>query len=264
MSTLFPGAIDNGTSLPDPSATNDTNSPSLSSGQTNQNDALIAIETLIGTNSSQTTPAAQYNVLQATGTSSSEWGLLTSNNVSSSTGTGSFVFATSPTIDTPTLSSPIIDTPTFSGSLGSITTSTITASGLITANGGITASGSFTATGLVTYTDLVSTIFSGQVSTVSNSGTAGGTWSYVNLGGIKLAWIISSNVSMSTSPSGYTFVMPSGFFSGETFATSSAINMSGFANAYTSISGLSTTTMTVYLTGGGTGTSGITLVVIGS
>ena len=214
MSTLFPGAIHNGNSLPYPSATNDTNSPSLSSGQTNQNDALIAIETLIGTNSSQTTPAAQYNVLQATGTSSSEWGLLTSNNVSSSTGTGSFVFATSPTIDTPTLSSPIIDTPTFSGSLGSITTSTITASGLITANGGITASGSFTATGLVTYTDLLSTIFSGQVQSYTNTGSGGGTFYYGNIGGLK--FLSGQTGSQNTAP---TIIYPSGFFTTWAIAT---------------------------------------------
>ena len=74
MSTLFPGAIDTPTSLPYPSATDDTNSPSLSSGQDNQNDALIATETKLGTGSS--TPSGTY-ALVSTGTGSSAWSLAT-------------------------------------------------------------------------------------------------------------------------------------------------------------------------------------------
>ncbi len=150
MATLYPTATDNGTSLPYPSATNDTNSPSLAGGQDNQNDAIIAIETLVGTNSSQTTPTASGNVLQATSTTASEWGLLTSSNVSSSTGTGEFVFATSPTLTSPTINSPTITNPSITGSLGNISTGTLTASGLITANNGITATGATTLTGLLT------------------------------------------------------------------------------------------------------------------
>lgn len=159
MATAYPTAIDTaGGYLPNPGSNNDRNNPSLASGQDNQNSAIIALESLIGTNASQTTPSAQYNILQATSSSASEWGLLTINNVSSSTGTGDFVFATSPTLTTPTLSSPTIDTPTFSGSLGSISTSTITASGAITGNGGIStttisASGNTTLSGTLSVTD---------------------------------------------------------------------------------------------------------------
>ena len=143
---------------------------------------------------------------------------------------------------------------------GNLTALSVTATQI--ANNTITATQ--IASGGIDYANLLSTIFSGQILTVANSGTAGGTFSYINLGGIKLCWIDSASVAMTASPAGYTFVLPSGFFSGITFATSSAMNMTGFANAYTSIQGLSTTTMTVYLTGGGTGTSGINLLLIGS
>lgn len=112
MATNYPSSLDDSTSLPYPTATDNTNSPSLAGGQDNQNDAVIAVETLVGTNSSQTTPTAQYNVLQATSASASEWAKLTSNNVSSATGSGSFVFATSPTITGATLTTPTINNPT--------------------------------------------------------------------------------------------------------------------------------------------------------
>ena len=138
MATNYPNSIDNGTSLPYPNSTDDLSSPNLAAGQGNQNDAVIAVETLVGSNATQTTPTAQYNVLQATSATSSEWGLLTLKNVSGSTGTGSFVFATSPTISSPTISSPTISSPTITGSLGNISTGTITSSGLITGNGGAT------------------------------------------------------------------------------------------------------------------------------
>lgn len=231
MSTNYPLSLDNSTSLPYPSAQDDANSPSLAGGQDNQNDAVIAVQTLLGNNTTQTTPTTQYNVLQADSATSNIWGLITSNNVSSSTGSGDFVFATSPTISSPTISSPTISSPTITGSLGNISTGTITASGAITANstlsvsgtstltgavtanGGLTVSSSFTATGLVTFADLLSTIFSGQVTSYTNSGSAGGTFYYINLGGIKLLWGQSASVDSGTTNTGYGLTFPSGFFS---------------------------------------------------
>lgn len=72
--TNFPTSLDDSTSLPYPSATDDTNSPSLSGGQDNQNDALIAVETKLGTGSS--TPSGTY-ALVSTGTGTSSWSLAT-------------------------------------------------------------------------------------------------------------------------------------------------------------------------------------------
>ena len=72
--TNFPTSLDNGTSLPNPSATQDTNSPSLSDGQATQNNAVIAVETKLGTGAS--TPSGTY-ALVSTGTGSSAWSLAT-------------------------------------------------------------------------------------------------------------------------------------------------------------------------------------------
>ncbi len=209
MATNYPSSLDNGTSLPYPTSTDDLSSPNLAAGQGNQNDATIAVETLVGTNATQTTPTASGNVLQATSPTASEWGLLTSSNVSSSTGTGEFVFATSPTLTSPTLNTPTISSPTITGSLGNISTGTITASGLITANNGLTVANNFTATGLVNYADLLATIFSGQVNSYTNTGSAGGTFYYINLGGLKLLF----GVTAVGSPTSFVINYPAGFFS---------------------------------------------------
>ena len=150
MATNYPSALDNGTSLPYPTSTDDLSSPNLAAGQGNQNDATIAVETLVGTNATQTTPTASGNVLQATSTTASEWGLLTSSNVSASTGTGDFVFATSPTLTSPTINTPTITSPSITGSLGNISTGTISASGATTLNSTLAVTGVTTLTGLLT------------------------------------------------------------------------------------------------------------------
>ena len=223
MSTNYPLSLDNSTSLPYPSAQDDTNSPSLASGQDNQNDALIAVQTLLGNNTTQTTPTAQYNVLQAGSATSNIWGKITSSNVSSSTGSGGFVLATSPTISSPTLSSPTISSPTITGSLGNISTGTITASGATTLNGGLTVFSSFTATGLVNYADLLSTIFSSQVTSFTNTGTAGGTFYYINLGGIKMLWGSFTQQSVGAASYFHAILsLPSGFFTTVTSITISS------------------------------------------
>lgn len=102
MATDYPTAIDGSSTLPNPSAGNFTNSPSLSGAQTNQNDAIKAIETKLGTGSS--TPASN-KVLLGTGAGASTWQQLTSAELrgvlSDETGTGSAVFATTPTLTTP-------------------------------------------------------------------------------------------------------------------------------------------------------------------
>ena len=73
MSTNFPGSADDGTTLPNPGANAPTNNPSLSAGQTNQNDAIKAIEAKIGTGAS--TPVTG-RVFRGTGTGTSAWAQL--------------------------------------------------------------------------------------------------------------------------------------------------------------------------------------------
>ena len=153
MSVNYPVSLDNGTSLPNPSATNDTNSPSLSSGQVLQNTAVIALETKVGINSST---ATANTVLLGTGTGASTWGTLTSSYVTSATGSGSFVFATSPTVTGATLTTPTINNPTLNTDsvVGYTTDNDGTVYGISVSGGKITSSSAFS-TGVILPSALV-------------------------------------------------------------------------------------------------------------
>lgn len=60
----------------------------------------------------------------------------------------------------------------------------------------------------ITYAKLLSTIFSGQVQSQANAGTAGGTIYYVNLGGIKLAWGMTGSLTASgAAPASSAYVL---------------------------------------------------------
>ena len=102
MSTNYPGSADDNTTLPNPSSSNPTNSPSLSSAQSNQNDAIKAIEAKLGTGAS--TPS-NNTFLIGNGSGTSTYSSLTSAQlaarITDETGTGSAVFASSPTLVTP-------------------------------------------------------------------------------------------------------------------------------------------------------------------
>lgn len=98
----FPTTLDDGTSLPTPSASNATNSPSHAGLHGSVNTAVIAVETKLGIGAS--TPVVS-RLLFGTGTGTSAWTQLTSAQLaatlSDETGTGSAVFATTPTLVTP-------------------------------------------------------------------------------------------------------------------------------------------------------------------
>lgn len=102
MATNYPSALDDGTSLPNPSSSNVPNSPSHAGLHSNAQDAIKATETKLGTGAS--TPASN-TLLIGTGTGTSSWSALTSSQLagvlSDETGTGSAVFATTPTLVTP-------------------------------------------------------------------------------------------------------------------------------------------------------------------
>lgn len=98
----YPTSLDDTSSLPNPGATDKTNSPSHAGLHSDENAAIIALETKIGISSS--TPVTN-RLLFGTGTGTSAWTQLTSAqlaaSVSDETGTGSVVFQTSPTLNTP-------------------------------------------------------------------------------------------------------------------------------------------------------------------
>lgn len=106
MSTLYPTAVDDNTTLPTPSSSDKLNNPDHASQHANANDAIKAIEGKLGTGTDE--PAANQ-FLFGTGAGSSAWQALSSADlraaVSDETGTGSLVFA-----NTPTLLTPAVDT----------------------------------------------------------------------------------------------------------------------------------------------------------
>src|ERR1700743_1397401 len=135
------------------------------------------------------------------------------------TGSGEIVLQTGPTISSPVLTSPTssngtfnnptVTTPTETG--GTYNTATLNQPTINYATNSIPAG--ILESGSVNYADLLSSIFSGQVSSISNTGTAGGTMWYINLCGLKMWW---GQVAAQTSSAGgntYTITLPSGFFS---------------------------------------------------
>jgi hypothetical protein len=149
------------------------------------------------------------------------------------TGTGSAVFA----------NNPVLNQPTINYSNNSIS------SGVLGNNS-------------VSFANLLSTIFSGQVTSYVNAGTAGGTFYYINLGGIKLLWGITSAVATGTS---YGITMPAGFFNTIQAAMLTAGVAAGTAAAYGSIASQSTTTMVFnFVASTGSGTMPMQALVIGT
>lgn len=98
----YPASLDNGTSLPNPTSVSTQANPDHASLHSSENAAIIAAETKLGTGAS--TPASG-TLLIGTGAGTSAWSTLTSAQLaavlSDETGTGSAVFATTPTLVTP-------------------------------------------------------------------------------------------------------------------------------------------------------------------
>ncbi len=98
----FPTSLDNSSTIPNPTGTDTQNSPDHASLHTNTGDAVKAVQAKVGIGAS--TPVAN-TFLFGTGTGTSAWTVATSAQVaaavSDETGSGSLVFATTPTLVTP-------------------------------------------------------------------------------------------------------------------------------------------------------------------
>ncbi len=121
MATDYPGAVDTSSKLPNPAASDKTNSPTHSGLHDNTNDAIKATQTKLGTGAS--TPVAN-TLLFGNGTGTSAWTAITSANLratlSDETGTGSAVFATSPTLVTPAVDTINESTPSNGTTIGGV------------------------------------------------------------------------------------------------------------------------------------------------
>lgn len=160
---------------------------------------VTAIATKIGTGAS--TPATG-EVLAATGTGTSAWGKVAlasmvsgtlpvangGTGATTSTGSGAVVLAAGPTISAANLtSSPVITTPTIASFANANHSHTNSAGG-----GTLNAANALQA-GTVDFANLLSTIFSGELQSFTNSASAGGVGYYIDLGGIKLMWGQTTN-----------------------------------------------------------------------
>lgn len=98
----YPASLDTGVSLPNPTGTSTQANPDHAGLHSSENAAIIAVEGKVGTGAS--TPTAN-TILFGTGVGTSAWTQLTSAQLAASlsdeTGTGSAVFANTPTLITP-------------------------------------------------------------------------------------------------------------------------------------------------------------------
>lgn len=121
MAINYPVSVDNGTSIPTPTGVNTQNNPDHASLHTLKQQAIIALETKLGTGS---TAPASNTLLLGTGAGTSAWSQATSAqlraSISDETGTGSAVFATSPTLVTPAVDTINESTPSNGTTVGGV------------------------------------------------------------------------------------------------------------------------------------------------
>lgn len=253
--SLFPG------SLP-PAGTASSTATLAAAGHTalhnNDRDEIRALATKLGTGSAT---ASSGTVLRGNGAGTSTWGQV----VLTTDVTGILPVANGGTGQS-TLTGLPLASPAISGTVsGGATYSSPTISGMV--SGGATYTSPVLATptiadytnaththqnnsggGTLAFASLISTIFSGQVTTYTNPGSAGGTNSffYINLGGIKLFWGVSDVINITTTGTPSAIItLPVGFFS--TIQTACATSRPGIdVRAIVNITGVTTTQMEVY------------------
>lgn len=225
---------------------------------------ITAIATKIGIGAS--VPAVS-KLLRGTGTGTSAWaqadltsdvtGVLPVANggtgTTATTGAGSVVFATSPTLVTPALTQPTIAD--FTNAIHSHANN---------AGGGQLNAANALQTGSVSFANLLATIFSGQIQTQANAGTAGGTFSYVNLGGLKILWINTANQTTSSGGNSYTLTLPV-FFNSITYTGATSINQTVTNNQYAVVASSSTSSISVVgYSPAGAASAGFGVLIIGT
>jgi len=230
MAINYPTSLDNGTSLPYPSSTDTLSSPNLSGLADNLNDAIIALETKLGIADANSQTPIAGNLLASTATGESSWSV--PYPASTIVGVSDTQTLTNKTIDfTNNTISNIAGANIASQSITAtqIANATITATQI--ANNTITSNQ--IANNTIDYANLLPTIFSSQFGSGTNSGTAGGTYQYFNIGGMK--FLIGVSAQQTFSPNAatvfsinypFTFnVVPFGVASFNNFANSSDFSL---------------------------------------
>lgn len=259
--SLFPGAL--------PSFAGFTSSHTLVAdnhgAQHNLEQAeIVQIATKLGIGGAAPTSGS---VLRGTATGTSAWGqasLVTDvtgvlpvtnggTGVSSSTGTGSVVLGTSPSLTTPTLTTPVIADFTSANH-----------NHQNTAGGGQLNAANALNPGSVSFANLLETIFSGQLQSQANAGSAGGTMWWVNLGGIKILWATSDPFAVGTGGQAIVFTLPTFFTTLQSYFPS-IMDVTIDANQYATVTGHSISAITIFTHSGTNGSTQQTgLLVIGT
>lgn len=102
----------------------------------------------------------------------------------------------------------------------------------------------------------------GLVQTLSNTGTAGGTFYYINLGGWKMLWGLSAANSVGLAGSGITVTLPTSFFSTIQSYQLSVAATTTDTNQYVSGVSCTATTLTMFIHSGTNGSTQTTSVLI--
>lgn len=114
------------------------------------------------------------------------------------------------------------------------------------------------------FLDFETSILTGVVSQ-ANAGSAGGTIYKLNLGGIKICWGITADISTSTATPGKIVTFPASFFTTVQYLGVTPTDMTSTGNQYGAIAGYTTTDMTIYIyCQSGTGTAKATFYAIGT
>ena len=236
---------------------------------------LTDVQTL--TNKTLTAPTISSPVLSGTATGTYTLGGTPTFPASVATLTGAQVLTnktlTSPTINSPSITNATLTTDAVTGYTTSnsgvvyggltMTTGNAAFSGNATVGGTLGVTGASTLASLILNGSLTGTGLGSQVQSQANAGTAGGTFYYINLGGIKLMWINGGNQAYGAGGTNFlTFTLPT------FFTTLTSVQLSCFSvgnNAYGFLGTQSTSIITGWIVcSGAVNPCGLNLFLIGT
>ena len=119
--------------------------------------------------------------------------------------------------------------------------------------------------------NLISSIFSNQVQSYTNTGNNGGTGYYINLGGIKICWgamgsPLLTGIGANSTTSALSVSLPVGFFSTIQYGSATLTNVGISAQQYITGNGFTISSIGYYITNNSasTVTAGISWLAIGT